>query len=102
MEELKKAELRSIIGQAIGEASMLWSETPKGVFESQLASDLMERTVKEVENTRAKQEISGGEFWEKLRNTQPFLKIEGRLIRYGNKKMSHDLDRIVEQILGGE
>ena len=98
MEELKKAELRSIIGQAIGEASMLWSETPKGVFESQLASDLMERTVKEVENTRAKQEISGGEFWEKLREhlDGEYYKVKWDIVMIVDK-----IKAKAKQILGG-
>ena len=38
-------ELKEIIGQVIGEASMLWSEIPKGVFESTKACELIDRTV---------------------------------------------------------
>ena len=61
MEELKKAELRSIIGQAIGEASMLWSETPKGVFESDKGCELMDRTMKEVLNYSCLKDNKDGE-----------------------------------------
>jgi hypothetical protein len=34
-----------IVGVAIGEASMCWSETPKGVFDSSRASDIVDRIV---------------------------------------------------------
>jgi hypothetical protein len=40
--------LREIVGEAIGEASMCWSETPKGVFDSTRASDIVERIMTEV------------------------------------------------------
>jgi hypothetical protein len=41
-------EIEEIIGQAIGEASMLWSETPKGVFESMKAVELIKQTTAKI------------------------------------------------------
>ena len=40
-EEMVSVE--SIIAQAIGEASMCWSETPKGVFDSVKAKEICNR-----------------------------------------------------------
>lgn len=34
--------LREVIGQAIGEASMCWSETPKGIFNSTKAACIVD------------------------------------------------------------
>lgn len=40
---------RTIVGEAIGEASMCWSETPKGVFDSTRASQIVDRICAAVE-----------------------------------------------------
>lgn len=40
--------LREKLGRAIGEASMLWSETPKGVFESTRGAQLLEDLVESI------------------------------------------------------
>jgi hypothetical protein len=45
----KQTKLMEIVGLAIGEASMLWSEIPKGVFESTKAKELMLKTVHAIE-----------------------------------------------------
>ena len=37
------SEFRRILGEAIGEASMCWSEPPNGVFESTRASEIVDR-----------------------------------------------------------
>lgn len=39
----------SIIGECIGEASMLWSEIPSGTFESTKAAELSIRVTQEIE-----------------------------------------------------
>lgn len=39
----KLEEFEEVVGQAIGEASMCWSETPKGVFESDNACKILEK-----------------------------------------------------------
>jgi len=36
-------DFKTVIGEAIGEASMCWSETPSGVFDSSRASLLVDR-----------------------------------------------------------
>lgn len=36
-------EFRELIGIAIGEASMCWTETPQGVFDSTRASAIVDR-----------------------------------------------------------
>jgi hypothetical protein len=41
--------LREIIGIAIGEASMCWSETPTGVFDSSRAKEICDRVVQTIE-----------------------------------------------------
>lgn len=41
--ERRNAEIRELIGQAIGEASMCWSETPTGVFDSTRAASIVEK-----------------------------------------------------------
>jgi len=42
------SEIRELVMQAIGEASMCWSETPKGIFESDKALDIGERIITRV------------------------------------------------------
>lgn len=37
------SEFKTIVGMAIGEASMCWSEIPQGIFESERASDICDR-----------------------------------------------------------
>lgn len=41
--------INEIIGEALGEASMCWSEIPKGVFDSNRATRIMKRTVALIE-----------------------------------------------------
>lgn len=48
MGEMKKAKLREVLGLMIGEASMLWSETPKGIFESTKGIELLESTLSDI------------------------------------------------------
>jgi len=36
-------EFKTIVGEAIGEASMCWSETPSGTFESNQASLIVDK-----------------------------------------------------------
>jgi len=40
---MKKA--REVLGEAIGEASMCWSEIPKGIFESDRASKIVDHAL---------------------------------------------------------
>lgn len=42
--------LREIIGELVGESSMLWSETPTGVFDSTRGSELVKRTLSEIKS----------------------------------------------------
>ncbi len=39
---MKPKNFKEAVGQAIGEASMCWSETPKGVFDSTRASNIVD------------------------------------------------------------
>lgn len=47
--EQTMAQLREIIGQALGEASMCWSEVPQGVFDSRRAEKILEDVVSKLE-----------------------------------------------------
>ncbi len=40
--------LRELIGEAIGEASMCWSETPEGTFDADAAKVIMDKLVKDI------------------------------------------------------
>lgn len=40
-----KNNLKQIVGEAIGEASMCWSETPRGIFDSTRASKIADRVL---------------------------------------------------------
>lgn len=40
--------LETIIGEAIGEASMCWSETPKGIFDSVRASAIVDEVMSAI------------------------------------------------------
>lgn len=42
-------ELRELIGEAIGEASMCWSETPKGVFDSTRAKKIADNLLSKLD-----------------------------------------------------
>ena len=48
--ELK--EIEEIIGLAIGEGSMCWSETPKGIFDSENAKRITEETALKILNLK--------------------------------------------------
>jgi len=50
----EKDRIREKVFQAIGEASMCWSETPKGIFESSRAEKIGEELLSDI-----KQEILG-------------------------------------------
>ena len=53
--ELK--EINKIIGEAIGEGSMCWSETPKGIFDSENASRIVEETALKILNLKDKEPL---------------------------------------------
>lgn len=40
---------KSLILQAMGETSMAWSKTPKGIFESKKAKEISEKLFRELE-----------------------------------------------------
>jgi hypothetical protein len=40
-------QFKELVGIAIGEASMCWSEPPTGIFDSGRASDIVDRIVNE-------------------------------------------------------
>jgi hypothetical protein len=46
MKNLFENELRTKLGEAICEASMCWSETPNGIFNSKKASKIVDKLVK--------------------------------------------------------
>jgi hypothetical protein len=41
-------EIETLIGEAIGEASMCWSETPQGIFDSTRAREICDRLTEAV------------------------------------------------------
>lgn len=45
MSEIANKSFKEIVGEAIGEASMCWSEAPCGVFDSTRASALADKVV---------------------------------------------------------
>lgn len=47
-------DLSEKVYQAIGEASMCWSETPKGIFESDKASKIAAELIDYIEDRRQK------------------------------------------------
>jgi hypothetical protein len=40
--------IEELVGQAIGEASMCWSEPPKGVFDASKAEEIAERLMDDI------------------------------------------------------
>ncbi len=42
-EGVERAEFMDLVGECIGEASMAWSETPKGVFDDSKGSELIKK-----------------------------------------------------------
>lgn len=47
---------RELIGVSIGEASMCWSETPSGVFDSTRAKEIYDKLIAAVEQLKAENE----------------------------------------------
>lgn len=45
---MTRKQFRELVGIAIGEASMCWSEIPSGIFDSTRASLLVDRIVNEL------------------------------------------------------
>lgn len=48
MEEIQKLTLEQEVFQALGEASMSWSETPKGIFDSTNAKRIGDELMKKI------------------------------------------------------
>lgn len=46
---MTKQEFRQLVGEAIGQASMLWTETPQGTFKSDKGLEILERIVAAAE-----------------------------------------------------
>lgn len=61
---------QQLIFQALGEASMCWSETPKGVFDSTRAKEIGEKLCKNLEEIRKKDQFN-------LDNNKPECICEG-------------------------
>lgn len=59
--DVQDQELKEIIGIAIGEASMCWSEPPKGVFDStraiEISNRLLKAFLKKLENMPVRKKI---------------------------------------------
>ena len=49
MEELRKAKMREAVCLTIGQASMCWSEIPKGVFQDTEATRLVDELMAVIE-----------------------------------------------------
>lgn len=46
--QIMAEKLHEVIGESLGEASLCWTETPKGVFDSSRASKVLYQTVAKV------------------------------------------------------
>jgi hypothetical protein len=42
-------EIKEIIAKAIGEASMCWDKTPKGIFDSNEAENIVKKVIQKIE-----------------------------------------------------
>ena len=51
------SKFRELVGIAIGEASMCWSEVPSGVFDSERASRIVDKLVAEYEKIDRKERV---------------------------------------------
>ena len=49
---MTEEQFRELVGIAIGEASMCWSEVPSGVFDSTKAKELVDRIVAAFPNRK--------------------------------------------------
>jgi hypothetical protein len=67
MKNLEKEDYKRKIGEAIGEASMCWSETPRGIFNSERAGKIVDELVKIIEKEKEKSYLLGKD--EKLAST---------------------------------
>lgn len=58
MDQQSKEELKTIIAQAVGAASMCWTQTPQGVFDTtqaiQVATDLYKSIMITIEKSYSK------------------------------------------------
>jgi hypothetical protein len=95
MENLIKQKL----GEVIGEASMCWSETPKGIFDSTRASKLVddlwfiyEGAVKQTEENTKK------EIYRRKNVSDCFGWMEDWLNAYSDANGSPDVPKIMEWI----
>lgn len=52
--ELVNEEWEEIIGETIGEASMCWSQTPQGIFDSDKASKLINKLINLIKSEKEK------------------------------------------------
>ena len=79
-ESITLEQLQEIIGQSIGEASMCWDETPKGVFDSSRANKILNTLLKLYASKRRGEEVK--QSFEQLR--QSFCGCMKKMIESNN------------------
>jgi hypothetical protein len=84
---MNKEELRKVIGEAIGAASMCWSETPTGVFKSDRADEILGEVMNAIDSTYGVERPKEETFLERLINEEKEL---GEKIVLLNKGLQSD------------
>jgi ATP-dependent exoDNAse (exonuclease V) beta subunit len=63
-------EIKTIIGEAVGEASMCWSEIPKGIFESDKASKIVDKVLEKLTALINDKDKTIAELYERLQDVE--------------------------------
>ena len=76
-------EIEKIVGEAIGEGSMCWSETPKGIFDSEDARRIVEETAQKIfeltEKEPLKPSLGVATTRELIEEIKARIEVEGKL-----------------------
>jgi len=65
-------ELNNLVFQALGDASMAWDKTPKGVFDSERCQEIGTKLINDIIELKRTDERNI-EIWDYLRNKLAFL-----------------------------
>lgn len=102
MEENKTLENK--VFEALGEATMCWSETPKGVFDSTKAKEIGSRLMKDIQESHRNtifdtlESVGRQQFMENIQEKENYEVVSGRFTTKGVSIIEDDKPSLEEAI----
>lgn len=95
-------EFRELVGIAIGEASMCWGESPKGVFESTRAAEIAKRIVEAHIAEAQRLRINNVEVMHLRQERDAYRAFIERIDYLDSPDMDEEMHRILARFKKGE